>query len=56
MNGKHFSNEGLTLGMDHENTSFMGYMTLFDASGIHHSNSGLEITHDIYKRLFDVTL
>jgi len=36
VNGKHFPNEGLTLGMDHEKTSVMGYRTLFEASGIHH--------------------
>jgi hypothetical protein len=26
----------------------MGYRTLFEASGIHHSNAGLQITHDMY--------
>ena len=26
----------------------MGCMTLFEASGIHHSNTGLHITHDMY--------
>jgi hypothetical protein len=26
----------------------MGYRTLFEGSGIHHSNSGLQITHDMY--------
>jgi hypothetical protein len=25
----------------------MGYSTLFEGSGIHHSNSGLQITHDM---------
>jgi len=34
--------------MDHEKASVMGYRTLFEASGIHHSNSGLQITHDRY--------
>jgi len=47
VNGKQFPNERLTLGMDHEKTSVMGYRTLFEASGIHHSNTGLQITHDI---------
>ena len=46
--------------MDHEKTSVMGYMTLFEGSGIHHSNSGLQITHDMYiagffMLLFDLT-
>jgi hypothetical protein len=26
----------------------MGYRTLFEGSGIHHSNSGLQVTHDMY--------
>jgi len=34
--------------MDHCKASVMGYRTLFEGSGIHHSNSGLQITHDIY--------
>jgi hypothetical protein len=34
--------------MDHEKTSVMGYRTPFEASGIHHSNSGLQITHEWY--------
>jgi len=38
----------------------MGYRTLFEESGIHHSNSGLQITHDMYingyfMRLFVLT-
>jgi len=38
----------------------MGYRTLFEGSGIHHSNSGLQITHDMYINdyfmlLFDLT-
>ena len=46
--------------MDHEKTSFMGYRTLFEASGIHQSNWGLQITHDMYIKgyfilLFDLT-
>jgi hypothetical protein len=40
--------EGLSLDMDHEKTSVMGYRTLFEGSGIHHSNTGLQITHDMY--------
>jgi hypothetical protein len=40
--------------------SVMGYRTLFEGSGIHHSNSGLQITHNMYiagyfMLLFDLT-
>ena len=37
VNGKQFPNEDLTLGMDHEKMSVMGYRSLFEASGIYHS-------------------
>ena len=40
--------EGLYLGMDHDKTSVRGCRTLLEGSGIHHSNSGLQITHDMY--------
>jgi len=48
VDGKQFPNVGPSLGMDHEKTSVMGYRMLFEASGIHHSNTGLQITHNIY--------
>ena len=48
VNDKQFPNEGLTLGMDHGKTSVMSYRTLFEASGIYLSNTGLQITHDMY--------
>jgi hypothetical protein len=46
--------------MGHEKTSAMAYRTLFVGSGIHHSNSALQITHDSYIEgffmlLFDLT-
>jgi hypothetical protein len=46
--------------MDHENTSAVGYRTLFQVSGLHHSNASLQITHDMYiagyfMLLFDLT-
>jgi len=44
VNGKQYPNEV----MDHENTSVMGCRTLFEGSGIHHSNAGHQITHDIF--------
>jgi len=37
--------EGLSQDMDHEKTSVMVYRTLFEGSDIHHSISGLQITH-----------
>ena len=48
MNGKQFPNKGLSVGMDHSKTSVMNYRTLFEASRIHHSNTGLQITHNMY--------
>ena len=60
VNGRQVPTKGLSLIMDHEKTSVMGYRTLFEGSGIHHSNSGLQITHDMYisgyfMLLFDLT-
>jgi len=34
--------------MDHEKTSVMGYRTLFEGSGIHHSNAGHQIRHVMF--------
>jgi len=48
VNGKQFPNEGLSLGMDHEKTAVMGYRTLFEGSGIHHSNVGHQTIHDMF--------
>jgi len=61
LNGRQVPTEGLSQGMDHEKTSFMGYRTLFKGSGIHHWNKGLQITHDMYigvyfMLIFDMTL
>jgi len=60
VNGRQIPTEGLSLGMDHEKTSVMGDSTLFEVSGFHHPNSGLQITHDMYINgyfmlLFDLT-
>jgi hypothetical protein len=59
-NGKQIPSDGLSINMDHEKTSVMGYRFLFEASGIRHSNMGLQITHDMYTTgyfilLFDLT-
>lgn len=60
VNGKQYPNEGLSMDMGHEKTSVLAYNTLFEGSGIHHSNSGLQITHDMFisgyfMLLFDLT-
>jgi hypothetical protein len=48
VNGRQIPSESLSLDMSHEKTSVMGYSTLFEGSGIHHSNAGLQITHDMF--------
>jgi len=60
VNGKQYPNKGLSLGMDQEKTSLMGYRTLFEGSGIHHSQAGYQITHHMFVNgnfmlLFDLT-
>jgi len=42
--------------MNHEKTSVMGYRILFEGTGLHHSNSGLQITHDMYINSYFVLL
>ena len=45
--------------MSHEKTSVLAYNTLFEVSGILHSNSGLQVTpHDVagyFMLMFDLT-
>jgi hypothetical protein len=58
--GRRVPSKGLSLDMDHEKTSVMGYRTPFEISGIHHSNTGQQINHDMYINgyfilLFDLT-
>jgi hypothetical protein len=48
VNGRQIPSESLSLDMSHENTSVMSYSTVFEGSGIHHSNTGLQITHDMF--------
>jgi len=48
VNGRKIPSKGLNIDLGHEKTSVMEYNTLFEGSGIHHSNSGLQITHDMY--------
>jgi hypothetical protein len=59
VNGKQIPSGGLNLETGREKR-LMGYRTLFEASGIRHSNTGLQITHDMYiagyfMLLFDLT-
>ena len=44
VNGRQIPPQGLSLDMSREKTAIMGYRTLFEGSGILHSNSGLQIT------------
>jgi hypothetical protein len=60
VNGKEIPSGGLHLNIGHGKTSVMGDRNPFEASGIHHSNAWLQITHDMYiagysTLLFDVT-
>ena len=60
VNGKQIPSGGLYLKTDNEKTSVMACRTLFEGSGIRHSNAGLQITHAMYVNgyfmlLFDLT-
>jgi hypothetical protein len=60
VNGKQSPIEGLSMDMSSQKTSVMAYNTLFDATGIHHSDTGLQIRHDMFLNgyfmlLFDLT-
>jgi len=59
VNGKEIPTEGLSLDMEHDNLFVMGFRTLFEGAGIHHSNSGLYISpymyrHGYFMLLFDM--
>jgi hypothetical protein len=56
VNGRQIRSESVSLNMDHEKTSVREYATLFEGTGIHHSNSGLQITHDMYLNGFFMIL
>jgi hypothetical protein len=60
MNGQQIPSEGLSIDMSHEKGSTLAYQSLFSGSGIHHTNNGIQITHDMYITghfllLFDLT-
>jgi len=48
VNGRQIASEPLAIDTGHEKITVMAYKTLFEGSGINHSNSGLQITHDMY--------
>ena len=48
VNGRQIPSESLSLDVSREKTSVKCYATLFEGTGIHHSNSGLQITHNMY--------
>jgi hypothetical protein len=47
-NGRQIPIESLLIGTGHEKTTVMEYRTIFEVSGIRHSNAGLQITHDMF--------
>jgi hypothetical protein len=59
-NGRPIPSEGLSLDMSHEKTSVLSYNSLFEGSGIRHSNVGKQVTHRMFiagyfMLLFDLT-
>jgi hypothetical protein len=59
VNGRQIPSETLVIDPSHEKTT-LAYKTLFEGTGIHHSNAGLQITHDMYVNgyfmfLYDLT-
>jgi hypothetical protein len=60
VNGREIAAEGLSLDMSSDKTALMSYRTLFEGSGIYHSNSGLLITpamyiNEYFMLVFDLT-
>ena len=48
VNGREIPSESLLIDPGHEKTTVMGYEISFEGSGIYHSTSGLQETHDMY--------
>jgi hypothetical protein len=46
--GRQIPSETLIINLSHKETTTMAYKTLFEGIGIHHSNAGLLITHDMF--------
>ena len=60
INGRQISSGGLHLDAGREKGTVMAYRTLFEGSGIRHSNSGIQVTHasfvnGYFMLLFDLT-
>ena len=60
VNGQQIPSGGLSLNTRHEKETTLAYQTLFTGSGIHHGNTGNQITHDMFVRgyfmlLFDLS-
>jgi hypothetical protein len=60
VNGRQIPSETLIIDPGHEKTTTLAYKALFEGVGIHHSNAGLQITHNVYisgyfMLLFDLT-
>ncbi len=60
VNGRQIPSGGLHLDTEREKGTVMAYRTLFEGSGIRHSNSGLQVTHasfinGCFMFLFDLT-
>jgi hypothetical protein len=52
VNGRQVTSEGLSLNTAHIKTSTMAYQTLFSGLGIHHANTGLQISHELYMKSY----
>jgi hypothetical protein len=48
MKGRQIPSETLVIDTGHEKKTTLAYKTLFEGTGIHHSNAGLQITHDMF--------
>jgi hypothetical protein len=48
VNGKQIPSGGLSLHTRHNKTTLMAHKTLFEESGKHHYNTGLQITPETY--------
>jgi thymidylate kinase len=60
VNGRQVPAEGLSLNTANIKTSTMAYQTLLRGLGIHHANTGLQISHELnmkgyFMLLFDLT-
>ncbi len=56
VNGKQIPSGGLHLETAREKGSVMAYRTLFEGSGIRHSNSGLQISHASFVNVYFMLL